>query len=30
VIEVSDLTVRFGGVKPLDDMSVVFATGTWV
>jgi branched-chain amino acid transport system ATP-binding protein len=28
VIEVSDLTVRFGGVKPLDAMSVVFATGT--
>jgi branched-chain amino acid transport system ATP-binding protein len=28
VIEVDGLTVRFGGVTPIDDMSVVFATGT--
>jgi ABC-type branched-subunit amino acid transport system ATPase component len=28
VIEVSDLTVRFGGVTPLDDMSVKFDSGT--
>jgi branched-chain amino acid transport system ATP-binding protein len=28
VIEVDALTVRFGGVTPIDDMSVVFGTGT--
>jgi ABC-type branched-subunit amino acid transport system ATPase component len=28
VIEVSDLTVRFGGVTPLDGMSVTFEKGT--
>jgi ABC-type branched-subunit amino acid transport system ATPase component len=28
VIEVSDLTVRFGGVTPLDSMSVTFERGT--
>ena len=28
VIEVSDLTVRFGGVTPLDGMSVTFEQGT--
>jgi branched-chain amino acid transport system ATP-binding protein len=28
VIEVSDLTVRFGGVTPLDGMSVTFERGT--
>jgi branched-chain amino acid transport system ATP-binding protein len=28
VIEVSDLTVRFGGVLPLDSMSVTFEEGT--
>ena len=28
MIEVSDLTVRFGGVTPLDDMSVKFERGT--
>ena len=28
VIEITDLTVRFGGVKPLDGMSVTFAAGT--
>jgi branched-chain amino acid transport system ATP-binding protein len=28
VIEIADLTVRFGGVKPLDGMSVRFETGT--
>jgi ABC-type branched-subunit amino acid transport system ATPase component len=28
MIEISDLTVRFGGVKPLDAMSVRFETGT--
>ena len=28
VIEVSDLTVRFGGVTPLDKMSVKFDSGT--
>jgi branched-chain amino acid transport system ATP-binding protein len=28
VIEVSDLTVRFGGVTPLDGMSVSFESGT--
>jgi branched-chain amino acid transport system ATP-binding protein len=28
VIEVSDLTVRFGGVTPLDKMSVKFESGT--
>ncbi|MBV9007062.1 MAG: ABC transporter ATP-binding protein [Solirubrobacterales bacterium] len=28
MIEISDLTVRFGGVTPLDDMSVNFEPGT--
>jgi branched-chain amino acid transport system ATP-binding protein len=28
MIEVSDLTVRFGGVTPIDEMSVVFESGT--
>jgi ABC-type branched-subunit amino acid transport system ATPase component len=28
VIEISDLTVRFGGVTPLDAMSVTFVSGT--
>jgi branched-chain amino acid transport system ATP-binding protein len=28
MIKVSDLTVRFGGVTPIDDMSVDFETGT--
>ena len=28
MIEVSDLTVRFGGVTPLDAMSVTFERGT--
>ena len=28
MIEVSDLTVRFGGVTPLDEMSVKFENGT--
>ena len=28
MIEVSDLTVRFGGVTPLDAMSVTFEKGT--
>ena len=28
MIEVTDMTVRFGGVTPLDDMSVRFETGT--
>jgi branched-chain amino acid transport system ATP-binding protein len=28
VIEIKDLTVRFGGVTPIDDMSVVFPEGT--
>ncbi len=28
MIEVDGLTVHFGGVTPIDDMSVVFATGT--
>ena len=28
MIEISDLTVRFGGVKPLDAMSVTFDAGT--
>jgi ABC-type branched-subunit amino acid transport system ATPase component len=28
VIEIERLTVRFGGVTPLDDMTVSFATGT--
>ena len=28
MIEVQGLTVRFGGVTPIDDVSVVFATGT--
>jgi branched-chain amino acid transport system ATP-binding protein len=28
MIEVSDLTVRFGGVTPIDEMSVVFQAGT--
>jgi branched-chain amino acid transport system ATP-binding protein len=28
VIEISDLTVRFGGVTPLDNVSLTFPTGT--
>ena len=28
VIEIKDLTVRFGGVTPIDGMSVVFESGT--
>jgi ABC-type branched-subunit amino acid transport system ATPase component len=28
VIEINDLTVRFGGVTPIDGMSVVFESGT--
>ena len=28
MIEVSDLTVRFGGVTPLDGMTVTFEGGT--
>ena len=28
MIEVSDLTVRFGGVTPIDGMSVEFPEGT--
>jgi branched-chain amino acid transport system ATP-binding protein len=28
VIEIRDLTVRFGGVTPLDDMSLTFESGT--